>query len=342
MPKPDKKIDTKYDFKVYLKFLGKYKVLFIGLIFLILVISALNLIDSYLFKIIIDKATAFSSHTVSLAELKEAMLFVLAVFAGLAIFKSTGQWFRLHLINVLDADMIADIKRKYFNHIITLSHEFHTTHKSGSLISRLGRGANGIEGMNDVLALQFAPFIFQLLLVGISIAYFDLGAGVAMLIMSVVSISFTYILNRKQDKLQALSNEVEDMEKAVVGDLFANIDSIKYFTKEKSVMEKFHGLSENSKKALLSFWNYYRWMESGQAFLVGLGSFLLIYFPVTNFMAGKLSLGTLAFIFSAYSSIIGPLFGFVWGIRNFYRSLGNLDDLFQYGKLENEIKDKPD
>jgi ABC-type multidrug transport system fused ATPase/permease subunit len=35
------------------------------------------------------------------------------------------------------------------------------------------------------------------------------------------------------------------------------------------------------------------------------------------------------------------MFAFVWGLRNFYRSTTDLQELFEYGKIENEIKDKP-
>ncbi len=38
---------------------------------------------------------------------------------------------------------------------------------------------------------------------------------------------------------------------------------------------------------------------------------------------------------------MGPLSGFVFGIRNMYRALADFEDLFQYGKAENDIQDKP-
>jgi ABC-type multidrug transport system fused ATPase/permease subunit len=62
----------------------------------------------------------------------------------------TGRWIYLYKINLLESDLIADIKRYYFNHLLTLSHGFHTTHKTGSLISRLSRGSGAVETMTDV------------------------------------------------------------------------------------------------------------------------------------------------------------------------------------------------
>ena len=75
--------------------------------------------------------------------------------------------------------------------------------------------------------------------------------------------------------------------------------------------------------------------------ILGIGLFFLIYFPIQNFLAKEITLGTLTFIYTAYGNLVGPLFGFVWGVRGFYRQMADMQDLFEYGKIENEIKDKP-
>jgi len=53
-----------------------------------------------------------------------------------------------------------------------------------------------------------------------------------------------------------------------------------------------------------------------------------------------LTIGAIVFIYTIYGNIVGPLFGFVHGIRMYYRSMIDFQDLFEYGKIENEIKDK--
>ena len=59
-----------------------------------------------------------------------------------------------------------------------------------------------------------------------------------------------------------------------------------------------------------------------------------------KFLDGELSLGSLVFIYTVFGNLMGPLFGFVYGIRGFYRSMADFEALFEYGKIENEIKDK--
>ncbi|MBU0893973.1 MAG: ATP-binding cassette domain-containing protein [Nanoarchaeota archaeon] len=59
-----------------------------------------------------------------------------------------------------------------------------------------------------------------------------------------------------------------------------------------------------------------------------------------DFIAKEITLGTLVFIYTIYGNVVGPMFGFVWGMRSFYRAMADFQDLFEYGKVENEIEDK--
>ena len=60
-----------------------------------------------------------------------------------------------------------------------------------------------------------------------------------------------------------------------------------------------------------------------------------------KFLNGDMTLGTLVFIYTAYGNLTYPLYGFVHGVRNFYRAMADFQALFQYSKIESEIKDKP-
>ena len=82
-------------------------------------------------------------------------------------------------------------------------------------------------------------------------------------------------------------------------------------------------------------------MDAGQQIIIGMGTFFLILFPLMDLLNGKMSVGTLVFIYTAYGNIFYPLFGFVHGIRNYYRAMADFDALFKYGKEEQEVKDAP-
>jgi len=335
-----KKIDLKYNLSVYFSFLKKYKWLFFLLLFIVLLTEMSHIIDKFLFKIVIDKGTEFASGELLRNAFIQILMIVAVVFISLTVFKFLIHWIQIHLNNRLSANLIIDLKQRFFNHIITLSHNFHTTHKTGSLISRLVRGAGAVERMTDVLVFNIAPLIFSLIVVGSSLIYFSWVPAIVLFAVVTVFITYSLLIQVRQQRMNVVANKVEDVEKANISDIFTNIDSIKYFGKEFRIKNKFKKLSLNTKKAFLRAWDYYRWMDGGQTFILGIGTFFLIYFPIIDFLNGKLTLGTLVFIYTIYGNIFWPLFSFIHGVRNFYRATADFDALFQYGKIENEVKDK--
>ncbi len=339
--KKDEKINFRYNLGVYWGFLKKYKGLLIGVMFVALFIEASYIADKFLFKIIVDNGTEYANQALSLDRFSEILLVVALVFVAYSTVKVVLKWFYIHSINRLNAHLIIDLKQKFFNHILGLSYSFHTNHKTGSLISRLMRGAGGIAQMTDFIIFNTLPLVFQVAIVGASLFYFDKTTALVVLLTAVVFVTYSLAILSRQKKANVELNKLEDTEKANVADIFTNIDSIKYFGKEAKIKNLFAKLSSETKKGTLKQWDYFRWFDAGQSLIIAVGLFFLIYFPLKSFLAGQISLGTVVFIYTVYGNIFGPLFGFVYGIRGYYHSMANFQDLFQYGKIEQEVKDLP-
>jgi ATP-binding cassette, subfamily B, heavy metal transporter len=334
-------IEFKYNLKEYWSVLKKHKWYFYVLLTISLLVEVLLTVDKFLFKRIIDDGTNFLEGTFPKESFVRVLIVIAIIFAIVAVSRAILKWFNTHMLNVLDAQLIQEIKVKYFNHILRLSHNFHTTHKTGSLISRLGRGSSAVESMTDIFVYNLAPLVFQIFIVGISLAYFSLFSTLVILFVIIVFIGYSYYMQQIQQEPQLKYNDYSDREKGFVGDIFTNVDSIKYYGKEKDIEKRFNRITSQTKDSSLKYWHYFRWMGSGQMFILAIGAFLLVYFPLMSFLNKEITLGTLVFIYSLYGNIAGPMFGFVGGMRNFYKAMADFQDLFEYGKIENEIKDKP-
>ncbi len=334
-------IDVRYNLSLYLSFLKRYKLLFILGLLTILFIEFSHVVDKYLFKLIIDNSTYFDGKTLIVSDFVRFLFLLAALYLVVLCLKAVTNWLRLHFINVLEVKMILDVKRNFFEHILHLSHRFHTTHKTGSLISRLIRGGSAIERMTDVLVFNVAPLVFQFIVVTLSLLYFNFVSALVVFITIVLFISYGFFVQSYQQPKHYIANMMEDREKAYISDVFTNIDSIKYFGKEKTIIERFRQLSAKTMQTLLRAWNYWRWLDSGQNLIVGLGTLFLLYFSLRDFIHGEITVGTLAFIYTIYGNLMPPLYGFVHGMRNFYRAMVDFEDLFQYGKIMNDILDKP-
>jgi len=336
-----RKANFKENFSIYLTFLKKYRWLFVLLIFIVLVHETKQILDKYLFKIAIDKSTAFIAGTLALPALMKILVIVGLVLLVTAIISIFTNWFKLHFINKLEAGLIFDLKQRYFKHIIGLDHKFYSSHKTGSLISRLTRGAGAMERLTDAIIFEFAPLILQFVILVISLLYLDKVSALIVSITFCLFLAFSLTLQKKIDGLNLIANNAEDVEKGNIADIFTNIDSIKYFGKENFIKNKYEKLSFDTQTKTYDAWSVWRVVSAGQSLILGLGTIALLFFSFKSFLAGTLSLGTLTFVYTTYISIIGPLYGFVHGVRNVSRSMTDFQDLFEYGKAESSIKDKP-
>jgi len=340
-------IDEKYtihfkkNLKEYWSFISKYKWIALLLLFFGLLIELMRVVDKFLFKIIIDKGTEFTEGNLLRPEYIQILLVIAAIFIGVTIFRTILNFYNLHIMNRLFMATITDLKRKYYNHIIHLSHNFHTSHKTGSLISRLIRGSSAMERLSDVIVWNVFPLIFQSVIVVGSLIYFDIRSAITVVIMGIAFITYSIIVQNRQRVANLDRTKKEDSEKAYISDTMMNIDSIKYFGKENLIKNKFKAYSHKTRKAYIKFWDYFRLLDAGQSAIVGFGLFFLILFPILGFLDGNITLGSLVFIYTIYGNMMWPLFGFVHGVRAYYRSMADFEDLFRYGDIENDIKDMP-
>jgi ATP-binding cassette, subfamily B, heavy metal transporter len=335
-----RKIDFKYNMKEYWKLLKIRKGLFIGLLLVTLLTELLFIVDKFLFKRIIDDGALFVEGTLASEIFINTLLIIAGIYVTIALIRSISKWIGIHLLVLLNTNLVLALKKKYFNHIVDLSHSFHTTHKTGSLISRMLRGANSIETMTDIITFNIVPLVIQLTAVGLSLAYFSIVPAMVILFVTLSFIGYSFILQKKQEPYKLKYNESEDLEKGMISDIFTNIDSVKYFGKEDMIKFRYKKLAQKTKVVAAEMDNFFRWWDAGQLFILAAGTFFLIYFPLKQFLNGEITIGTLVFIYTIYGNVIGPMFGFVHGMRGFYRAMADFQDLFQYGKINNDIQDK--
>lgn len=334
-----RKIHYKRNLKEYFRYIAKYKFLFWIMIFSVTITEALFVADKFLYKWLIDDAENLSKGIIELSAFSEVLLLIAIIFTTLVVFRSLGKYLSSYFLAKLDVRLIYDLKKKYFSHIVELSHKFHSEHKTGSLISRLNRGTRAIEGLTDVIVFQISPLVLQVVLVLATFLVFAKSSALILGIISVLFISYSIYVQRIQSKQQVPFNRASDKESGFISDVLTNIETVKYFGREKVIENKFQKIIESIKKRGFTFFNTYSYLSFGQNLIIGLGTVAILYFPLMEFMNQTIPLSTLVFIYALYGNVVGRLFQFMGGIRGFYRSMGDFEDLFEYGEIENEIKD---
>ena len=334
-----RKIDWKYNLSEYWGALRRHKMSLSLLMLSVLVIELTGVMGSFLFKEIVDNGTLFADGSLPLKEFQFILLAVAGIFILSNLLHIVGLWFRNLFSAKIEVKMMNYLKMKYFRHIVKLDHGFHSTHKTGSLISRMNRGIASVERISDNILYNFVGTSLQLLIVGLSIAYFDVSAAVVIVGIMSSFILYSFFYQKGQEPLKIDANIAEDNEKAGISDVFANIDSIKYFGKENWISRVFGKLADKTEKTNYRHWRSYSWLTAGQVFIISTGTIVLLLFPILRFLKGTLTLGEIVFIYTIYRNLMGPMWGLIEGMQGFHRAVIDFQDLFYYGKIESEIQD---
>jgi len=337
-----KKVDFRAGLKEYFSLSGKYAHYFAVITFFVVLGSLSTLAESYLFKVLLDNAAIFSAGGISRADFSAILFGIGAAFLFIILLSGISDWSRYYFINRLEGNLIFDLKKKYFLHILGLSHRFHTTHRTGSLIARMTRGARSIESISDFFVFNIAPLAIQLIVACISLLYFDIFSVLTIVVIMAIYLFYVLALTRRQQRPEIESNEADDREKAFVGDVFTNVDTIKYFGKEGRMGGLYGLLATDSSRLLVKSWDFQGLIEAGQDIIMGAGVALLLYSPLVKFLDGGLTIGSLVFIYTVYLSVTGPMSGFVYGVRRFYESMADFQSLIEYGRQKPEISNSPD
>jgi len=339
--KNKKPIDFKYNLKQYWNIAKNYKFLGATILLATILIEISLLVDKFILKEVIDKATEFVSGNLAVADFTSSLWLYFFIFLGVLIIRPILKWTSLHLLFAFSTNTIFDLKKKMLSHLIRLSYNFHTTNKTGSIISRLIRGGWAIDSMSDILVYNLAPLIIQTILVGVSVMVFDFASSMVVFGVIIVFVYFSFRVNRWQEKANMKANNQEDYEKGIIADIFTNIDSIKYFGKEKQIERKYNRIGRKTSDIFRWHWNHFRVLSAGHTAILMIGTLLLMLFPILKLIKGEMSVGDLVFIYAVFGNLIHPLFSFDHGLRQFYKAMADFESLFTYQKIENEIKDAP-
>ncbi|MAG40114.1 hypothetical protein CMI41_04050 [Candidatus Pacearchaeota archaeon] len=336
----NRKVNYRYVLSEYWKFARKHKFKLFLALFLVVVFQGLALVDKFIFKVIIDRGTEYSSGIIALDIFLETLLVLFVIYVSLELLRIVTDVVRIHFQGKMVARIVEDIKNTYFNHILDLDHEFHTTHKTGSLISRINRCSNAVDNFSGSLTHEVAPFIVQILILSGVFAYFSWVQSLVLFGFSIIYLINTIIVTKRYQKYRISFNRAQDSEKANLADIFTNIDSVRYFGKNKNVKEIFRGFVDKTFKEDLRGWYYWKWADISGKALVAIGFLALLVLPIKEFIAGNITLGTVTFVYTAYLGYLGAIRNFSHSMRNISRSLTDMEDLFEYGKTKNNIKDK--
>ena len=119
---------TKYNLKVYFSLLKNKKAIYTTIILLALLAEAILLADKLLYKTIIDKATLFVANEITKDVFLTALIMIAVIFGALSLGRMIMNLFLRFCKQRVEAGLEVDLKKMFFSHLLSLSHNIHATH----------------------------------------------------------------------------------------------------------------------------------------------------------------------------------------------------------------------
>jgi len=333
------KPNLKYTLKVFWGFVKKYQWVFYLIVLFMFLNELVHFFDNFLFKYLVDKSTLFSQGTLDATLFTKLIITALIVYLAVKLFGALLWFYTFKFVNKLEASVMNDIEKRSFWHIITLSYRFHINKRTGSLISKFTRGVSKVESFTDAVVFNFIPSVFRLALSFGVIFYLDVYTAIALVVMCLAFMVMGVIFTSWQKIPQEEANDREDDLKHNLSDIFINVETVKYFAKEKTTYHFFERLSQRLKESRRKFWDRFSWYFAMENIIFGIGFSAIFYLSFHSFKMGRIGLGDITLIYTAVLTLVPQLFSLMHGYRNFVRSSVDVSDLFQMYKEENEVKD---
>jgi ATP-binding cassette subfamily B protein len=260
---------------------------------------------------------------------------------GAAVIASGIAGWRLNiwLIWNLEMNVIRDMAKRIFDHLINLDANFHANRFGGSLVSQTNKLLGSYIRFADAILFNLYTLVIALfatiIILGPTVPIY----AAMLIILTVVFISGTVLFSKPVRIANTRQAEQESRQTGQLADAITNIMAVKSFASENYESGLYWQEASKTKEATKKEMNVTMYRETFSATLtslVGIGSLVIAVFGTRYFGADIATL----FLIVSYTSVVGMrLWEFQNVLRQVNRALGDASDMVKILQIEPEIKD---
>ncbi len=293
------KFEVRYNFMKALKYLNKYFVkykyrLLVG-IFITFCSKYLALEIPQLVSQSIDIADDYQNGIITdLALVKSDLLYNILLIVGAALLSGFFTFLMRQTIIVTSRLIEFDLKNEIYQQYQRLSINFYKKNRTGDLMNRISEDVTKVR-MYFGPAIMYSINMLVLFIVAIVKMYSidKTLTNYTLLPLPILSISI-YVLSRVINKRSTIVQQYLSKLTANAQETFSGISIIKSYGIEPKVMTDFVDLSEVTKEKNINLFKAQALFFPLMILLIGLSNILVIYIGGLRYMAGEISLGTIA------------------------------------------------
>lgn len=228
-----------------------------------------------------------------------------------------------------------------FNHVHSLSLDFHLSKRTGEVLSALNKGS-AINAFLEQVTFQVIPMLFDLFL-SISVFYFNYGPLYAQLNL-VDTCWYLYMTIKmaatRADQRREMTNADRE-EEAVKNDSISSYETVKYFNAEEYESNRYRAKVEVFQKAEAQVQVGMVLMNICQTFVFNLGRIVAAIVCGWQVMVGMRTTGDWFTVVSYLTQLQGPLNFFGSFYRTVQQAMISGERLLELFKIQPTVVDSP-
>ena len=312
---------------------GGYQWKLLGISAIMLVNSGVSILLPYVQKNFIDNVLATKSGTMlDVAKFVGIMLILAAVAVFTYILKS---WWCV----LLGSQLSMDLRRKLYTKIQRLSMSFMNKRKPGELMNRVSGDTTQIRrfmeevfgGMLSALITMIASLI---IMISINAKMTLYSTSLIVLVFVITRLFWKHI--RKIFHRQWVK---DDKLRSGLQDVISGMRVVKSFGQEEAEVEKFKALTTDFSKVQKKNETFWALFYPMLTFIMGVGSYIAIYFGGVDVLEGDMTVGTLMQFVTYTGYLYGPLGWMTHLPRSIMQMFTSLNRIYDVLDEEPDIKD---
>ena len=303
--------DSIFDFKLFkrlFEFIKPYKVVFFGLVFLVILLAVFSAATPYITKFAIDESIAVKA--------EKGFLFYILIMFAILIVQTVFQLLFIYYAAWLGQNLVQDIRVKLFDHLLSFKMKYYDNSSVGLLITR---AVTDMERIADIfgqgLFMIFKDLLAMTVVFGVMV-YINFKLSGIVLIMMPLLLYATRIFQKYMKKaFEEVRTEVSNLN-SFVQERLTGMKILQLFTRENVEYKNFKAINERHKKG----WIKTVWYNS-------------IFFPLPDLCA-SITIGLVAWYGSLHMIVAdstitqGDLIAFVMFMPLLFRPLRQIADKF--------------
>lgn len=229
-----------------------------------------------------------------------------------------------------------------FEHLHSLSLQFHLDRKTGGISRAMQRGAKSIDTILNFSTFNILPTFFEIIFVCATLWWmYDYRFMLITIITLTTYVSYTFFTTQWRSKFVRDMNTLDTEANGKAIDSLLNYETVKYFGNERHEVDRYDQWFEKYEAAAIRGKESLSVLNIGQGVIIGAGLISILWLAANGIIHQNLTVGDFVLVNSYLIQLYIPLNILGFAVREIKFALVDMEQMFDLLRTKTDINDEP-